>query len=176
MGKSYLKKLWARIQQKTRATENNVEVITNEDTSSPDTPDPDTPESEDEVSAMIKARDIDRVSGQNSSDRDIGVSLESYYRSTPLLDRKKSVLKYWEENKVIMPVLYQLALIVHAIPATQVSVERLFSALKFILIPLRLKLSSQMIDDLLIIFNNSILMKEDVLAMISSLEPELGIL
>lgn len=56
-------------------------------------------------------------------------------------DLYKSVLTFWEENKFTKPELYKLANIVFAIPPTQSSVERAFSALALILTPLRTQLS-----------------------------------
>lgn len=61
------------------------------------------------------------------------------------------VLKFWEAKKNTDPQLFSLAMVVFAVPATQVSVERLFSHLKFILNPLRSCLKSKIIDDILML-------------------------
>ena len=48
------------------------------------------------------------------------------------VDSRTSVLDFWEEKMTTFPLLYELSSIVLAAPGTQVSVERLFSALKLI--------------------------------------------
>lgn len=65
-----------------------------------------------------------------------------------------SVLKFWEDNKEHYPDLYPIALIIFSVPGTQVSVERLFSQLKFLLDPLRNRLGSQMVNDIFILKAN----------------------
>lgn len=67
---------------------------------------------------------------------------------------KEDVLVYWQNNKDNYPELYKLAEIVLAVPGTQVSVERLFSMLKFILNSLRNRLSSDIINDILFLKAN----------------------
>jgi bifunctional polynucleotide phosphatase/kinase len=48
-----------------------------------------------------------------------------------------NVLNFWEEKKTTQPDLYSLAMTVFSVPMTQVTVERLFSALKLVLSDLR---------------------------------------
>lgn len=67
------------------------------------------------------------------------------------LSAESSVLSNWEILKHDQPVLYNLAGIVHAVPATQVSVERCFSALKLILSDHRFNLSEDTINNILTI-------------------------
>ncbi|CAK1591073.1 unnamed protein product [Parnassius mnemosyne] len=69
----------------------------------------------------------------------------------PLLKSSESVLKFWEEKQLIYPQLYQLARVALSVPATQVSVERLFSALKFIVSNLRMNLKDDIIEDILFV-------------------------
>ncbi|KAK3922307.1 Zinc finger BED domain-containing protein 4 [Frankliniella fusca] len=82
------------------------------------------------------------------------------YDSTKPLPLKSDVLKFWESKRLIWPELYELAMIVLAIPATQVSVERLFSALRFILRPQRFALSSNNVDDIVFLHANADLVRE----------------
>ena len=58
-------------------------------------------------------------------------SLDAFLKE-PLLQCTESVLKYWERSRHKFPLLYKLSSIVLAAPMTQVSVERLFSSLKFV--------------------------------------------
>lgn len=67
------------------------------------------------------------------------------------IDVDKDIMLYWEETKYMYPFLYQLAKVVHSVPATQVSVERSFSALKLILTDLRCNLSSESLKKILFV-------------------------
>lgn len=62
-----------------------------------------------------------------------------------------SVLEYWEANKEKMPELYKLASAVIAIPPTQVTVERAFSALALTLTSRRTNLNDELLQDILLI-------------------------
>jgi len=62
----------------------------------------------------------------------------------------KSVLAFWEEHKnEYAPELYEISQVIFASPATQVSVERLFSLLHEILTSRRSRLKSSTIDKIL---------------------------
>ncbi|CAH2087433.1 unnamed protein product [Euphydryas editha] len=75
----------------------------------------------------------------------------SMFLEEPLLDSSADVLKFWEQKKGKYPTLYEVAKIVLATPVTQVSVERLFSSMKFIMSDLRLNLKDDIIEDILFI-------------------------
>ncbi|KAI8124496.1 hypothetical protein CVS40_5158 [Lucilia cuprina] len=78
------------------------------------------------------------------------ISEIDHYNPKPIsLD--KDVMMYWEEKKFVYPHLYELARIVHSVPATQVSVERSFSALKLVLTDLRCNLSAESLKKLLFV-------------------------
>ena len=64
------------------------------------------------------------------------------------------VLKFWERSKNIWCELYPLAMIVLAAPATQVSVERLFSSMRFIFSTLRGNLKNDILDAILVVRSN----------------------
>lgn len=69
----------------------------------------------------------------------------------------KSVIEYWEEKKTSKAELYQIVTVLFAIPPTQSSVERAFSALALTLTPLRTKLTDEALENMLIIrLNKSI--------------------
>lgn len=72
--------------------------------------------------------------------------LDEYDRTAVPLAASENVFLYWQKKKLASPELYQLAMVVLTIPATQVSVERLFSALRFILRPQRFGLGAAHID------------------------------
>lgn len=73
------------------------------------------------------------------------------YERVKRLHHSTSVLQYWEEQKITMPQIYDVAGIFLAIPPTQATVERSFSALAFIFTPRRMKLNSVLLEKILTI-------------------------
>lgn len=67
------------------------------------------------------------------------------------LDIDANLIEYWEQKKYSVPYLAKLAKIVHAVPATQVSVERSFSALKLLMSKRRYNLSAQNVEKLMLV-------------------------
>lgn len=65
-----------------------------------------------------------------------------------------SVHGFWEERKTEFEALYQIANVIFAIPPTQASVERNFSALKYMLTEKRYNLKSELLEALLLIHLN----------------------
>lgn len=63
---------------------------------------------------------------------------------------------FGKKESIIKPELYKLAITVLAVPATQVSVERLFSGLKFILSPLRTNIGERILENQLLVRANRI--------------------
>jgi len=95
---------------------------------------------------------IEVCSGESDDDDDPELKLaitEIHGYSPKPIGLQEDIMKYWESKKFTYPRLYQLAKILHSVPATQVSVERAFSALKLILSDLRCNLSSESIKKLL---------------------------
>ncbi|CAH0397613.1 unnamed protein product [Chilo suppressalis] len=74
-------------------------------------------------------------------------------RNLPRLPIKENIIKYWN-SKLSSPEVAELALCVLATPATQVSVERLFSSVKYILSPLRSNLSQTTLANIMVIRSN----------------------
>lgn len=64
------------------------------------------------------------------------------------------ILSYWKENSNVFEPLLRVSRSVFAVPGTQVSVERLFSQLKFILSDLRTCLSSNNVNNILLVRTN----------------------
>lgn len=62
--------------------------------------------------------------------------------TTPPLKLSANILNYWYTRRNSYPELYWVAEFVFGVPGIQVSVERLFTMLKFILDPLRSRLTS----------------------------------
>ena len=76
------------------------------------------------------------------------------YLQEPRMKKGDEVLKYWEKQKNRFPHLYKLAAVVMGVPSTQVSVERAFSSLKFVLSPQRAGMNAKVLEDVLLIRNN----------------------
>ncbi|XP_036320683.1 uncharacterized protein LOC118735155 isoform X2 [Rhagoletis pomonella] len=66
-------------------------------------------------------------------------------------DLKANLADYWESKKFTHSTLYQLYKIIHATPATQVSVERAFSTLKYIINDYRSGLSDDITEAILML-------------------------
>lgn len=60
-------------------------------------------------------------------------------------------IDFWAQNKSTFKEVYELAKIINAVPVTQVTVERAFSSLSFILTALRNSLSADTLEDILLI-------------------------
>lgn len=67
------------------------------------------------------------------------------------LSVNSNVCEYWKSQKSISPDLYKLAQVVLAVPATQVSVERSFSALNLILNNRRTSLSEKTLKEIMFV-------------------------
>lgn len=90
------------------------------------------------------------VSYNNNTCQTLDNEIEEYLKE-PRLKNSSNILHYWTIKKDKMPKLFDLSEIILAIPPTQVSVERLFSALKFILSPHRSSTKPDIIQHILLI-------------------------
>ncbi|KAE8738627.1 hypothetical protein FOCC_FOCC015885 [Frankliniella occidentalis] len=153
--KKYLISLWERME----AVKGPAEIPA-DTTLSSDSDGDDSDGEQDLFSKLLEAKNKERLrQSQGASDHRAGpagraaqraalrAALDDYERSTSPLSRKASVFDYWAKRKLLCPELFELAMVVLSIPATQVSVERLFSALKFILRPQRHGLSAKLVND-----------------------------
>lgn len=73
--------------------------------------------------------------------------LNTYNINQKRIYHKTDILKFWKSMEVTHPELQQLANVVFCVHATQVSVERLFSGLKFVLSPYRTNISAKHLED-----------------------------
>lgn len=88
-----------------------------------------------------------------SSIKDLKPILQRFYNDQER-NEETNLLDFWEKNKFVHPELYQMAMILLATPATQVSVERLFSGLKYIFSDLRGKLSPNILNAIMVVRTN----------------------
>jgi len=163
--KEYLTKVWARLQAKKLSPETSPSMHLDQDLHAFDREDSDS-----ELEEFLKGK-REELSEVSTPDLTISLLIDTYLKTTKPMPRKsKNVLEFWESQRLISPTLYELSQIVLAIPLTQVTVERLFSSLNFILNPLRLNLTTNMVDDLLVMHSNSSVLEEpSVIAQIRDL-------
>lgn len=95
-----------------------------------------------------------QMSNEQSLGREINCKLVEFLQE-PILPFDSNIIQYWEKKKLSDPYLFHLARVVLATPATSVSVERLFSSLKFVLNNLRMRLQDYIIEDVMLVRNNS---------------------
>lgn len=127
--------------------------ITIETTSTPITL-PQAPLTDDNVlESFVKSLFGDSFSEQNGSYKEDDVymaaaSIRQYQDKQPL---STNVLSYWYEKRFSNRLLSKLATVVHAVPATQVSVERCFSILRFIFNDYRTRLNTDLLADIMLV-------------------------
>lgn len=93
----------------------------------------------------------------NSNDKSLIVNAISKYElsiSGLRMKSSDSIHAFWETKRTEFGVLYEIASIVFAIPPTQASVERDFSALKYMLTDRRYNLKQELLESLLLIHLN----------------------
>ncbi|XP_065323654.1 uncharacterized protein LOC135930795 [Gordionus sp. m RMFG-2023] len=104
-----------------------------------------------EILLLDREKKIKLSSGSDRKVKKISiVSLIEKFSEVIRNKRDKNILTFWEENSLIYPELYTLSRFVMAVPATQVSVERGFSSLKYILSNLRGNLKDDILEDIMI--------------------------
>lgn len=117
----------------------------------------------------LKERQYDLANSHLSSSREsdlyflrrVVTELETYDVEQKRLSRKINILQFWEEKRKSQPELYKLAMVALSVPATQVSVERLFSGLKFILSPLRTNVNENILEDQLLVRANRLFFRNE---------------
>lgn len=80
----------------------------------------------------MESRETARRNTARRAANPIDASIDSFL-SEPRLDKSENILEYWYSRRITYPLLYALSKVALVSPATQVSVERLFSGLKFII-------------------------------------------
>lgn len=99
-----------------------------------------------------------RASAMETADRTFfATNFSDLFESFEKCDRlhnRDSILEFWRDRKNEDPVLYELAAIVHAIPPTQATVERAFSALACVCNNKTSRLSETSLENILMIVLN----------------------
>lgn len=111
-----------------------------------------------------KEVNVENSNSSNSSQTSVRTKIETilktYYINQSRLNHKINILKFWKSMETTYPEIYILAKIVFSVSSTQVSVERLFSGLKFILSPYRNNINSKNLEDQLLVRTNRLLDKK----------------
>ncbi|XP_025192072.1 uncharacterized protein LOC112592275 [Melanaphis sacchari] len=98
----------------------------------------------------------------NSSASSLTVTSESIlnilngFKNVERISYTADIFQYWKTRQLTDPELYQLASVVLAVPATQVSVERSFSGLKFVVSDLRTSLDPELLEAIMLALNAKI--------------------
>lgn len=71
----------------------------------------------------------------------------------------QSTLKFWETKRDDYPELFELSMILNGIPPTQATVERLFSVFGFLYNSWRNQLTTELLEDMILIITNEDLFK-----------------
>lgn len=119
---------------------------------------------DEESNDSLLNRFLDRIGPSESDDSDedrnpgtaLGaaiIEIEQYENKR--IDLTADIFLHWSNLKYKWPYLSEIALTIHAVPATQVTVERAFSAIKFILNDLRYRLSPTHLEQITILKLNS---------------------
>ena len=143
---AHLSKIWSHMKSLSACTEGDSVPSTSAQNNLREEAEGDQDECTDPVELMLRQRESERrqSSAERSGETPIKDLLESYYNEERI-DKKSNVLMYWESQKIKEPELFLLSQVVLALPVTQVSVERAYSGLKFILSDLRSNLSADIL-------------------------------
>ncbi|XP_022161059.1 uncharacterized protein LOC111027145 isoform X1 [Myzus persicae] len=101
---------------------------------------------------FLKVKDnVDTYNVSNISQTSVSHTIETIFKSYHIkqnrLGHKMNILKFWKSMENIYTEIYVLAKIILSVLSTQVSVERLFSGLKFIFSPYRCNINLQNPED-----------------------------
>lgn len=139
LARMFLSKLWERINDRNRQDESDENMRANTSTAF-------------DYSFVTKyLSNLNCATGPSSTRSTRIEELLNAYENEKSEDMNVSVLDFWEKKKEDSPELYKLAMIVHAVPATQASVERTFSTLTFVFSKLRGRLSAKLLENIMLI-------------------------
>ena len=92
----------------------------------------------------------------NNSSLDIEIDA---YLPMECIGKSENLITFWLSMKKELPILYSVAVSILSILATEVSVERTFSMLKFILSDVRMRIKAEILDKLITLKFNSTLLE-----------------
>lgn len=131
---------------KCKLTKDNINANINQATSNNDAE----AETVSKMEMLLRQREIENEESRSPGEDHIRSDLIKFgmVKRSLLGD---STIDFWAKNKTIFKDVYELSKIVNAVPVTQVTVERAFSSVAFILTALRNSLSPDTLENILII-------------------------
>lgn len=111
---------------------------------------------------LVQTNDVsNRIDGEpiySTSNAEMIEILQSFDRKEGRQHVNKNIIDYWHERKAVHPEIYLISKVINAVPPTQASTERSFSALNFIFDKKRSKLSLTLLEQILLLRINKDLM------------------
>lgn len=108
---------------------------------------------------MLRQKEMEQLQYQTADDEYILDELKKFGTIKRSL-QSEGTIEFWAKNKNAMKDVYELSIIVNAVPVTQVTVERAFSSLAFILTALRNSLKLDTLENILLIRLNKEIYEE----------------
>ncbi|XP_065211252.1 uncharacterized protein LOC135839246 [Planococcus citri] len=166
---SYLTKMYRRwTDMKAEILEEQkkeIETLTTNEPQNESETDPDDPQAIEMDEFEIEMRQLNGPTDEfnadvitNSTDLAFQNTLREFY-SEPVISTDSSLETFWSVKKTTYPDLYEIYLILSAVPCTQADVERLFSGLKLVLSDQRNRLSAENLNNILLLRCNWDLVK-----------------
>lgn len=159
--KSHLKHIWNKLMSLNNKEHLNIDCVNEISSSNSSASGSTCDEFENLLKLKQQQHDLEKSHLSSSNESDLCIlrvvnELETYDVEQKRLNRKIDILHFWEEKRKKQPELYKLAMVILSVPATQVSVERLFSGLKFVLSSLRANINENILEDQLLVRANRI--------------------
>lgn len=151
---SHLACLWRRLSEMKRTNQTNVAHESDdahEFNGNQNTVDVNTASLEHYLDSLESTEAVSTNSGDYEEIMIKLTQFENKMKSKKRESTKKHAMDFWLAHKAVYPELFQLAEVVFAVAATEVSVERNFSALAFILNKYRCSLGDDILDIILFI-------------------------
>ncbi|CAI6355875.1 unnamed protein product [Macrosiphum euphorbiae] len=111
----------------------------------------------DDLELELRTAAAERISGLISSQDQVVLDIQREivnFMQLPREDKSKNIMDIWTRLKKMYPLMYECALVALALPTTQVTVERLFSSLKFILNDQRNRMNASLLEDIMVVRSN----------------------
>lgn len=113
---------------------------------------------------MKKSQEIASAASEDVEDSDVKEFVSQlllYFNTETFTSSKIDIIEFWSEKTAVYPLLKEVVIAILSIPGTQVSVERLFSAVPFILNQFRSNLLGVTLENILLLQNNLELFEQE---------------
>jgi len=116
-------------------------------------------ESSDEVDKYLKLEEARSVGSPSCMSKCSLLESIQIFLKQRRLSKSTDIIKWWSESSEKFPELFTISQVALCVPATQVSVERLFSSVKFIMNPLRNRLDMKTLNAIMLLRTNHMFSK-----------------